>query len=220
MCVDVVALKSRCTVWRLSPAIHKWCFTKIMQQTKSSACFSWLNQRHKFGWLGSSLCSCMKDKWHCWLCGRPQSVITCKNTLQGVSVTSVFTAHCSPAHILLQVKCLGFCILTSRWQISLYTQRIVLKPERTQTINQMGHSSSPVVWLTVAQPNYSVWIFHYQDMSSSDAVVLYLCTTFLKHNNGMLMCMWTYLVIFSGWNPIKSPKSRSTCKLFSLNFQQ
>lgn len=143
----------------------------------------------------------------CWLRGCSQNVITPQNVLQGSSIRNVFPARCSPAHFLLQVglflDLLGFfCIHMSRSQV--YTQRIIWKPEHTETINQMLKVPSILLFsgqllsLNFSVSGYDEILYCYYYYSR-------YCISSLKHNNnGILMCMWTYLVDFSRWNPIKA----------------
>lgn len=112
--------------------------------------------------------------------GRPQSVITWKNILQGASIRSVFTAHCSPARILLQVASFfpgSSCPdLTRLFENHLETRVYT----NSKSNGVLKHNPTIVSFLTIR-----IW----EDASS------------LKHdNNGVLMCMWTYLAVFSWWN--------------------
>lgn len=133
--------------------------------------------------------------------GRSQNVITCENILQGSSIRNVFPARCSPAHFLLQVGLIldllfDFCIHMSRSQV--YTQRIIWKPEHTETINQMLKVPSILLFSgQLLSLNFSV--SGYDEILYCYYYSYYYryCISFLKHNNnGILICMWTKILFF------------------------
>lgn len=105
LCVDVVALKPRCTVWlsfSCDSSSPRLCSSKLNHLLVSVK-----PKTHSADWV--PVCaSYMKDKWHCAGSVVVHKVLLLVKIFQGVSITSVFTAHCSPAHIMFWIWCLFF----------------------------------------------------------------------------------------------------------------
>lgn len=158
--LKIVALKLRCSDCHLSPVIQEWFFLNqdyvAVVRTKSSARFSWLNQRQirPAGFLFVLL----YEEWMtlCWSCGSPQSVITCKNILQGVSVRRVITTYRCPVHIPLQIRFFGLAggvFLPSHVQITIISSYEEYHCETREYTNNKSdvYGSTLVFWFIVAQ---------------------------------------------------------------------